>query len=74
MKNYLNLNGNSGVRRYEIGADYIRVEFNDYSVYKYAYTSAGVNNIEQAKKLAVQGYGLNSFIILNMRDLYSQKQ
>ncbi|WP_199669333.1 hypothetical protein [Coprococcus sp. AF16-5] len=31
-------------------------------VYRYSYKSAGVENVENMKVLAEQGYGLNSFI------------
>jgi len=72
MTKYRNLNGNSNVISYEMGSDYIRVQFGTGSPYVYTYQSAGKENIEHAKKLAQQGYGLNSFIVRNMRKLYAR--
>ena len=67
MQNYKNINGNSGVESYEIGEDYILVKFKLQSfssrdTYKYTYASAGMDNVEQMKRLAEVGYGLNSFV------------
>jgi hypothetical protein len=74
MERYANLGGNSGVVGYEIGHDFIRVQFSDGSIYLYTYTSAGANNIEQMKKLAQSGQGLNAFIIKNARKAYARKE
>lgn len=74
MERYRNIDGDSGVTGYEIGSDYIRVEFSDGSVYLYTYSSAGSHNIEQMKKLAVAGNGLNSFINRNVRKSYERKE
>lgn len=73
METYKNLNGDSGVRAYEIGNDSITVEFKDGSAYLYNYTSAGSSNIEQMKTLAIAGSGLNSYINKNVRKLYATK-
>jgi hypothetical protein len=67
MQIYKNINGNSGVESYEIGEDFIIVKFKLQSfsardTYKYAYASAGVDNVERMKQLAGLGYGLNSLI------------
>ena len=74
MERYKNVGGDSGVTGYEIGSDYIRVQFSDGSVYLYTYASAGSNNIEQMKKLATAGRGLNSFINRNVRKSYERKE
>lgn len=73
MTNYTNLNGNSGIRGYIIANDYIIVEFNDFSKYKYSYASAETTNIENMKQLATQGWGLNSFIMRNVRTSYEAR-
>ena len=71
MINYRNINGNSNVFCYEIGSDFIDVQFNGTAkIYKYTYHSAGKENVETMKKLAVDGCGLNSFINRNVRNLY----
>ncbi len=73
MERYKNLGGNSGVSAYKIGDDWIRVEFSDRSLYLYNYQSAGRQNIETMKSLALSGRGLNSFINTNVKRKYSSK-
>lgn len=64
MRPYINRSGKSGVLAFEIGADYILVEFKSGKerYYRYTYASAGKNAIETMKELALAGEGLNSFI------------
>lgn len=73
MVRYKNLSGDSGVSAYEIGDDYIKVEFSDGSLYLYNYESAGSQNIEHMKTLAENGSGLNSFINTTVRKNYASK-
>ncbi len=73
MTKYLNKNGDSGILSYEIQADGILVQFSDFSEYLYTNLSAGINNIVQMKELAMQGYGLNSFINKHVRTGYQSK-
>ena len=70
MRRYLNLNGNSSIFAYDFGADYIDVEFRDGAMYRCSYSSAGQYNVEEMKRLAIQGYGLNSYIMRNCRFRY----
>ncbi len=74
MERYLNLGGNSGVEAYEIGEDYIRVQFADGSVYLYTYASAGREHIERMKELARRGQGLNGYINRYVRKAYERKE
>ena len=74
MESYRNLGGNSGVEAYEIGQDFIKVQFSDGAVYMYTYASAGGGNIEQMKQLAANGQGLNSFINTVVRNGYAWKE
>jgi len=73
MESYKNLGGDSNVIAYEIGTDYIKVQFGDGSIYLYTYESAGQSNIERMKSLAIEGEGLNSFIMKNVRKSYASK-
>lgn len=73
MERYKNLGGASSVATYEIGFDSVTIQFNDGSVYLYNYQSAGREHIEQMKRLAVAGQGLNSYIMRNVKDRYSKK-
>ena len=74
MKEYRNLGGDSGILGYEFGSDSIRVEFSNGSVYLYTYASAGKGNIEEMKRLAINGQGLNSFINRSVRLKYAGKE
>lgn len=74
MERYKNLGGDSGVYGFEIGNDYIRVQFNDNSVYLYTNESAGPYNIDEMKRLAQYGEGLNAFINTTVRNKYAQKE
>ncbi len=52
----------SSVFAYEIGQDSISVEYDSGARYLYTFASAGRNNIETMKALALRGEGLRSFI------------
>lgn len=73
MERYKNLGGDSGVVAYEIESDSISVQFRDGSVYQYTHQSAGSDNIEQMKEMAICGQGLNSFINRVVRKAYASK-
>lgn len=62
MERYTNRSGGSGVSSYEIGPDYIRVRFSSGSTYRYSYRKAGQSHVENMKRLASGGSGLNSYI------------
>lgn len=72
MVQYKNLGGNSNVRAFSIGKDYIDVQFRNGSIYRYSYRSAGSMKVEHMKKMAVQGWGLNSYIMRNARKNYER--
>lgn len=70
MNDYADNNGNSGVDKYQIGSDFIIVKFknNKYSdviYYHYTYENGGKHHIEEMKRLAQFGSGLNSYISKN---------
>jgi hypothetical protein len=62
MQPYMNLSGDSGVRAYEVGPNFIRVQFQNGDPYRYTYESAGRDNVERMKQLAASGKGLSTFI------------
>lgn len=73
IKIYKDLDGDSGVVRYEYGSDFINVQFSTGAIYSYTYQSAGESNIEKMKKLADKGNGLNAFINTHVRKLYEKR-
>ena len=70
---YKNIGGNSGVVAYANGADHIDVMFQDGSVYRYSYKSAGAVTVEELKRLADRGQGLNRYINKYARKNYESK-
>jgi len=72
MERYKNLSGTSGVTGYEIGADYIRVAFSETSkIYSYSYNGkAGKAHVDNMKRYAVSGSGLNAYINKYAKKLY----
>ena len=73
MTEYLNLNGNSGITGYGFDIDYIDIEFNSGSVYRYTRASVGSENLAIMKALAKSGAGLNAFINKNVRLKYAHR-
>ncbi len=70
MKKYANLSHRSGIDAYQLASDHIQVRFTSGKTFTYSYTSAGKQHIEQMKKLAVAGTGLNTYINKYVKDLY----
>lgn len=71
LQHYLDLNHDSGVANYEIGKEFIRVQFKKTSkVYTYSYSSAGYQHVENMKQLAQYGDGLNAYINHHTRQFF----
>lgn len=70
MTKYGNVGGDSGISMYEIRDDGIAVQFSTGVIYLYTNASAGITNIEEMKKLAIRGEGLNSFISAHVKFKY----
>ncbi|MFY0310165.1 hypothetical protein ACFMBG_09770 [Leisingera sp. D0M16] len=73
METYSNFGRDSGVVAFEIGRDYILVQFSDGSIYEYTSISVGRRNLDEMARLARQGEGLNSFINRMVRQRYSRR-
>lgn len=73
MEAYRDLNNDSGISAYEINEDSITVYFKTGAVYLYTYTSTGVTHIEEMKRLAKSGDGLNSYISRKVKGNYAKR-
>lgn len=73
MIKYDNKGGDSGILGYEVQEKSIIVYFPRGSKYLYTYDSAGADNIEKMKLLAINGEGLNSFINKYVRQSFETK-
>ncbi|MGA7826966.1 MAG: hypothetical protein WCA04_04875 [Geobacteraceae bacterium] len=62
MTLYANRSRKSPIMEYEFADDSITIKFIDGSMYRYTYDSAGNANVEQMKKYALIGHGLNGFL------------
>lgn len=62
MDCYKDLGGDSGIVAYETAQSEITVKFSDGYHYLYSTESTSLSNIQEMKRLADQGVGLNSFI------------
>lgn len=69
MERYRNSGRDSGVSAFEIGSDYILVQFSG-TAYRYSYRKAGQHHVETMKNLARSGSGLNSYINRYVKNLY----
>jgi hypothetical protein len=72
MQPYPNLSNGSGVSAYEIGADYIIVQFHRGRPYRYSYASAGEHHVERMKELAASGRGLSTYISQHVHNQYER--
>lgn len=62
MEIYHGFGGDSGVSGYEIGDDYIKVQFTSGAQYLYTYSATGIVHVNEMKQLARSGSGLNGYI------------
>ena len=68
---YRNLGGDSSVEAYEIGPDFIWIYFPD-SKYQYTNARTGRQHVEEMKRLAKSGRGLNTYIRKNVYSAYAR--
>ncbi|MCW5296561.1 hypothetical protein DXT88_00080 [Herbaspirillum lusitanum] len=78
MEHYKNLGGNSNVVGYEISGDSILIEFRSgrNRFYTYNATKPGSGHVDQLKRLAIAGQGLNSYVGTHLRgpdDYFSKR-
>jgi len=62
MQRYRNWSGTSGIRSFEIGPDFIVLQYASGKPYTYTYESVGKENVEEMKRLALKGSHLNAFV------------
>jgi hypothetical protein len=70
---YGNRQGNSGVRAYSAGPDFIRVWFADGEGYEYNNDAPGCMHVEAMKRLAQEGRGLATYINRHVREHDARK-
>jgi hypothetical protein len=70
---YKNLGGDSGVDTHTIEEESIEVTFKKGGTYLYTFQATGRQNVEQMKRLAHSGQGLNAFIKTHVKHKYAKK-
>jgi hypothetical protein len=75
MTPYRNLHGNSNVVSYETTEDSIHVVFKTgtHRNYIYNHLRPGKAAVDRMKALALQGYGLNSYISTTIKNNFARK-
>jgi hypothetical protein len=71
MQKYKNLRGKSKVSEYQINTNSIIIRYKDNTVYLFTNESAGFENIEEMKRLALAGSGLYDFINRHVWNRYA---
>ena len=73
MPRYRNLDGHSGVLRYETTADSITLTFVDGDRYVYTHARPGREDVDRMKALAQAGRGLSTYVARHVRERYDRK-
>jgi len=74
MQPYQNWSGKSNIDAFEIGDDFIKVAFSDGNVYSYNYDISGQDIVDEMKRLALSGSGLNGYINQNAKETYADTE
>jgi len=74
MQPYFNSTGKSNIDAYEIGDDFIKVSFSNGVTYTYDYDSTGEEMVDEMKRLAESGSGLNGFINQYAKESYADTE
>jgi hypothetical protein len=73
MTPYRDVDHDSNVAAFEIGASFIDVQFKGGATYRYTSHSVGSANLERMAHLARAGEGLNSFINREVKKRYAAR-
>ncbi|MEF2232175.1 MAG: hypothetical protein V3571_14680 [Pseudodesulfovibrio sp.] len=70
MQKYANHGGDSGIEAFRISDDSICLQFMKSGTYTYTLESIGAEHLENMKRLAIAGEGLNEYLNRN-REVYN---
>ena len=73
MQRYPDKSGRSGIEAFEVGKNYIIVEYKDGDRYLYSYEEPGKTDVEAMKELAREGIGLATYISQYVGKRYAAK-
>ena len=65
MKNYKDLNDDSGITAYKYGDNSIFIQYKTGKIYEYLESKIGTSHLNTMKRLADSGNGLNAYIMNN---------
>lgn len=69
MQPYKNSGNLSWISAFEIGEDYIKVQFIDGVIRLYTTNSVGSKHIQKMKELAISGKGLYNYIVRHVKEM-----
>jgi len=73
MQRYKDIDGDSGIKGFEINETSITIWFDGTSrSYTYSYGKAGQHHVERMKQLAIAGEGLNAYINHHVKYKYDR--
>jgi hypothetical protein len=72
-KAYRSSTGDSGVVSYDLGPEFITLQFKDGAVYLYNYEKPGKEHVERMKELAKAGAGLSTYVSRQVKDAYARQ-
>ena len=70
---YESSSGESGVASYDIGPDFITLQFRDGAVQLYNYEKPGKEHVERMKELAKAGSGLSTYVSRQVNYAYARQ-
>lgn len=73
MKKYHGHNRDSGIDAYEIGDDSIILRFKNGTEYLYTYLKPGKAHVDEMKKRAASGDGLNTYLNQHVREKFEKR-
>ncbi|HMN78909.1 MAG TPA: hypothetical protein PKA20_03150 [Burkholderiaceae bacterium] len=73
MEPYQDIDGDSGIAAFELGPGSIIVRFHHGGTYLYDASAPGARHVDEMRRLAAAGSGLNTYINRFVRDNYARK-
>jgi len=74
MQKYSGQLRRGGAVAFEIGAEWIDVEFTSGWIYRFTYNRPGALRVERMKELALSGRGLSTFISRHVKNRYESRR
>ena len=74
MQKYAGQTRRGGVVAFEVGPDWIDVQFTSGWVYRFSHQRPGALRVDRMKSLAMSGQGLSTFISRHVKNRYESRR